>query len=157
MTSKPIWYSPGFSFACQRCGKCCGGQPGYVWATAEEVRRIADFLGRKDGWLGPEHVRREGFAYSITERTDGDCVFLHRDAEGKALCSIYPVRPNQCRTWPFWEDNLTDKRAWLWGTRRCSGVRCDKEEGVFYPVVQIQAQSAASSPSTPQDQWFGET
>ena len=38
-----------------------------------------------------------------------DCVFLKEDPErGRKTCSIYPVRPLQCRTWPFWPENLAE-------------------------------------------------
>ena len=27
-------------------------------------------------------------------------------------CTVYPVRPLQCRTWPFWPENLSSKQSW---------------------------------------------
>jgi Fe-S-cluster containining protein len=32
------------NFTCTQCGNCCSGEPGYVWVTKEEIRRIAEFL-----------------------------------------------------------------------------------------------------------------
>ena len=44
---------------------------------------------------------------------DHDCVFLDRtSADGKTGCSIYAERPAQCRTWPFWSENLTSRATW---------------------------------------------
>ncbi|MEO0812065.1 MAG: YkgJ family cysteine cluster protein, partial [Myxococcota bacterium] len=49
------------------------------------------------------------------EKTDGhihlkdpelDCGFL----EG-SRCSVYPARPTQCQTWPFWPENM-NPRSW---------------------------------------------
>ena len=37
-----------------------------------------------------------------------DCVFW----EGDAGCAIYPVRPTQCRTFPFWSEHLRSPEAW---------------------------------------------
>ncbi len=37
---------------------------------------------------------------SLAMRDNGDCVFWN---EG---CDIYSVRPRQCRTFPFWSENL---------------------------------------------------
>lgn len=64
-----------------------------------------------------------------------DCVFLRRDTQGKAMCSIYPVRPVQCRTWPFWPENLASRRAWDDAAEGCPGMRKD---GQFYPVEKIR-------------------
>jgi Fe-S-cluster containining protein len=39
---------------------------------------------------------------------------------------IYPVRPMQCRTWPFWDQNLKNGKAWKSASERCPGM-CDAE------------------------------
>lgn len=128
------WYREGLSFSCTQCGNCCSGEPGYVWATKEEVRRISEFLGRTDGWLDKKHLRRVGLRYSLTERPDGDCIFLKRE-NGKAMCSIYPVRPLQCRTWPFWNDLLASKSDWdEIASTKCPGMNT----GRAYTYVQIE-------------------
>lgn len=134
MASKEKWYREGLSFECTQCGNCCSGDPGYVWATKDEVRRISEFLGRTDGWLDKTHLRRVGLRYSLTERADGDCVFLKRE-NGKAMCSIYPVRPLQCRTWPFWNDLLASKQSWgEVASSKCPGMNT----GRAYNYVQIE-------------------
>ena len=51
-----------------------------------------------------------------------DCIFLRYDAEGSSLCTVYPVRPMQCRTWPFWPSNLRDIDSWSLAAVRCPGV-----------------------------------
>lgn len=122
---KDKWYAGGLAFECTQCGNCCSGPPGYVWVTKEEIERIAAHLGRKDGRLGKEHVRRVGLKYSLKERPDGDCVFLKRDGK-KTYCGIYEVRPLQCRTWPFWSINLKSKAAWNAATTTCPGMNRGK-------------------------------
>ncbi|MGD2110655.1 MAG: YkgJ family cysteine cluster protein [Phycisphaerae bacterium] len=130
---KPKWYQAGLSFECTQCGNCCSGAPGYVWATKEEIRRISEFLGRTDGWLDAEHLRRVGFRYSLTEKRNGDCIFLKREG-GKTMCSIYPVRPLQCRTWPFWNHNLRSPDAWNEAHTTCPGMN----RGEHHDLVQIE-------------------
>ena len=52
---------------------------------------------------------------------------------------IYPVRPTQCRTWPFWEDNLKSPQAWKNASERgrgCPGM-CDAE-APRYPLEHIE-------------------
>jgi len=134
MAEREKWYREGLSFSCTQCGNCCSGEPGYVWATKEEVRRISEFLGRTDGWLDKKHLRRVGLRYSLTERPDGDCVFLKRE-NGKAMCSIYPVRPLQCRTWPFWNNLLASRKGWdETAAEKCPGMN----QGRPYTFVQIE-------------------
>ncbi len=130
------WYREGLRFSCTQCGNCCSGDPGYVWASKEEIREIARFLGRTDGWLEPNHLRRVGLRYSLTEHANGDCVFLKRE-NGKAMCSIYPVRPLQCRTWPFWTENLKSQKEWnALAAEKCPGMN----KGPLVEFVQIEIQ-----------------
>ena len=128
------WYREGLKFTCTQCGNCCSGEPGYVWATREEIGKIAAFLGRTDGWLDPEHLRRVGLHYSLTEHPNGECIFLKRE-NGKSMCSIYPVRPLQCRTWPFWSENLKSEKTWnALAESKCPGMN----KGQSYDYVQIE-------------------
>ena len=119
--TEEAWYKNGLRFACTQCGNCCSGAAGYVWVTPEEIENIARFLGREDGTLGKEHLRGVGVKHSLTEKPGGDCIFLER-ANGKATCGIYPVRPGQCRTWPFWEENLVSPETWAAEARTCPGM-----------------------------------
>jgi len=132
--AKDKWYRAGLAFSCSECGSCCTGEPGYVWVTKEEIRRIADFLGREDGWLEKSHLRRVGFRYSLTEKKNGDCIFLEQE-NGRGGCRIYPVRPLQCRTWPFWPSNLRSADAWDEAVLKCPGINTGKH----YDFAQIEA------------------
>ena len=131
--AKEKWYSGGLRFECTQCGNCCSGDPGYVWATKKEISRISEFLGRDDGWLDRKHLRRVGFRYSLTEEPNGDCVFLERGG-GKTRCTIHPVRPLQCRTWPFWTRNLRSREAWDEVHGMCPGM----DQGKKHTFVQIE-------------------
>ncbi|MFQ6048454.1 MAG: YkgJ family cysteine cluster protein [Phycisphaerae bacterium] len=134
MPGKP-WYSDGLCFECAQCGLCCTGQ-GYVWVTPEEIRRIARFLGRGDGWLDKQHLRRVGLRYCLGERANQDCIFLARQSD-KAVCSIYPVRPKQCRTWPFWPINLKSPQNWQAAAQECRGLNRDRRYS-FDQIEQIR-------------------
>jgi Fe-S-cluster containining protein len=96
---------------------------------------------RAAAWLGKEYLRRVGRRYSLTEdKNSGDCCFL-RHREGKRVCGIYPVRPLQCRTWPFWERNLESPQAWAEAARECPGIN----RGSRYDFVQIEVRRTAGS------------
>ena len=38
-------------------------------------------------------------------------------------CTIYAVRPRQCRTWPFWASNVASPAAWERTKTECPGSR----------------------------------
>ena len=128
------WYAEGLKFTCTQCGNCCTGAPGYVWVKREEIKRIARFLGRDDDWLPKNMLRRFALRYSLTEKAHGDCIFLERTKDGRRTCSIYPVRPLQCRTWPFWSDNLRSPSAWADAGSNCPGMN----NGKHYNFVRIE-------------------
>ena len=68
-----------------------------------------------------------------------DCVFLRRDANGKSLCSIYQARPTQCRTWPFWPENLKSEKAWQRAAGNCEGMKQGlASRGQFFPIEKIR-------------------
>jgi hypothetical protein len=118
------WYASGLAFECQRCGRCCAGpEEGYVWVTEADVGAIAAHLGVNAQHVMDSYVRTVWGRYSLRERPGGrDCLFLIADGANGARCAIYPVRPVQCRTWPFWACNLSDPESWLQAALRCRGI-----------------------------------
>ena len=50
--------------------------------------------------------------------------------------SLYDARPMQCRTWPFWPENLTSRRVWEATKRRtpCPGMG----QGPVVPIERIR-------------------
>lgn len=110
------WYAEGLRFECTQCGNCCSGGPGAVWFTPEEAEAMASAVGVSLDLFIERYTRRLGGRRSLKELVrDGkhDCVFLDRDSRpGKAICQIYKARPKQCRTWPWWPENLESPEAW---------------------------------------------
>mgnify|MGYP005837434757 CR=1 FL=1 len=149
------WYAEGLNFACTQCGNCCGKQPGWVWVSAEEVRRISEHLGRTDGWLGRDALRREGFDYSLVEQANYDCVFLRREEGGRSWCSIHSHRPQQCRTWPFWSSNLSSPAAWQRASRGCPGIKLEPEPGAadHHSLVQLRFALGSRAPVCADEPW----
>jgi Fe-S-cluster containining protein len=111
------WYQDGLRFRCTRCGNCCTGEPGYVWVNDEELTAIAGHRGETVQQVTALYTRQAGTGRSLREKANGDCVFYDR-AQG---CTIYPVRPRQCRTWPFWESNVRTPEAWGRTCEICPG------------------------------------
>lgn len=85
-------------FHCHCCGACCRW-PGIVRVNAEDTQAIAEFLGLNEGdfidrytCLAPD---RKGLILSGGMKHP--CRFLTPDN----FCRINPVKPWQCRTFPF--------------------------------------------------------
>jgi Fe-S-cluster containining protein len=114
----PPWYEDGLRFRCTRCGNCCTGAPGFVWVNDNEEHSIAEFLKEDRDEFGKLFVRAIDRRRSLREKANGDCVFY----EAGTGCTIYPVRPRQCRTWPFWQSNLRSPATWAETCEACPGA-----------------------------------
>lgn len=62
-------------------------------------------------------------------KPNGDCIFWQ---DG---CTVYPARPRQCRTFPFWSENLESPEAWKELRTFCGGV----DEGRLYALSDIKS------------------
>ena len=133
--NKTLWYVSGLRFECQQCGRCCSGpSEGYIWVTSPEIKFIADFLKIKPEQLRQKYLKRIGLRMTIIEQPHTkDCIFL-REIDGQKGCMIYPVRPSQCRIWPFWPSNLTSPNTWNKAAQKCSGIN----HGRFYSFAKIE-------------------
>jgi len=123
------WYNDGLRFECTQCGHCCT-IPGYVWVDDSEVDAIAEFLELDRVDFLRRYVRRVDHRFSLTEKANDECVFWEKDG-----CSIYSARPTQCRTFPFWGENLRTRRAWEMATEHCPGAG----EGRLYSIGEMRA------------------
>jgi Fe-S-cluster containining protein len=130
------WYRDGLSFQCTRCGNCCTGAPGYVWVRADEVARLAQHLGMERQAFSRRYVRRVGNRYSLIEKPGGDCIFWSKEAG----CTVYEARPIQCRTWPFWPENVETKEDWERTREGCPGAG----RGQWFSLEEIEAAAARS-------------
>lgn len=127
------WYKEGLSFSCTGCGKCCTGSPGYVWVTIDEMEAISNFLKITLKEFTRKYVRKVGNRFSLIEsKKNFDCTFLK---EGK--CTVYEARPTQCRTFPFWPQNLSSEEAWENVAKECEGIH-EKAEKVAVEDIEKQ-------------------
>ncbi len=128
-TEPEPWYAGGLRFRCTQCGHCCTGAPGYVWVSDGEIAAIADHLDMPRAEMIALHTRIANGERSLREKANGDCDFYDKAAG----CTIYEVRPGQCRTWPFWESNLKSPKAWQHTCDICPG----SGQGDLIPVEEI--------------------
>ncbi len=123
------WYQEGLRFTCTQCGHCCTGQPGFVWVDESEIAAIAAYRGESLHETMDLHTRPIGLRRSLREKANLDCVFFDRQ-QG---CTIYPVRPRQCRTWPFWDSNVATPEVWQHTCAVCPGAG----QGELIPAEEI--------------------
>jgi Fe-S-cluster containining protein len=120
MNEEP-WYAEGLRFKCTECGQCCTGSPGYTWVTEEEITTIAQHMKLSVEEFSRKFVRLVGDRLALLENAiNYDCVFL-KDKK----CQIYSVRPKQCRTFPWWTQNLKSLKDWNEAARFCEGINPD--------------------------------
>ncbi len=99
----------GFNYAfspsaCDSCGgRCCTGESGNIFVTAEEITALSQLLKMDEALFRTTYLRKQGYKFSLQERIVGlsyDCIFFDREKGG---CGVYEARPMQCRTFPFWD------------------------------------------------------
>lgn len=134
------WYSKGLRFKCTECGKCCTGGPGYAWVNEEEIQAIADYFKLSVKEFSKRYLRFVKGRYALVEKRNYDCVFL-KDKK----CTIYPVRPTQCRTFPWWAQHLATPQDWEEAAEYCEGI---SEEAPLVPLEVIQSQLAIDRKDT---------
>ncbi len=117
--SEPF-YNKGLRFECTRCNACCRFEPGYVFLSEHDIERLMAATGLKREEFLARYCREvpsgDGLMISLKEKPNYDCIFWD---EG---CTVYPYRPLQCRSYPFWGPNLTSRLAWDSLKGHCPGV-----------------------------------
>jgi Fe-S-cluster containining protein len=135
-TDAPSWMlqdeNETLPFSCTGCGKCCQ-TVGSVFMSPTEYTEAADYLkisptafiqqyashtlpvseqaastetakvAAAEPWICLKDKQ------AVTEDAAPACIFLDRTTN---FCQIYPVRPVQCRTYPFWPTVTASVAAW---------------------------------------------
>lgn len=95
-----------------------------VYVSDEEIDNIAGLLNVERVLFLKEYLFSLKGEYYIKEDTQGACVFFRRDLPktGEGRCIIYPVRPSQCKSFPFWFQNLRSEAGWKIVSSACPGI-----------------------------------
>ena len=113
------WYAEGLRFQCARCGNCCTGAPGAVRVDKGEIEALASHLEMAQEEFRAVYTRRLPTGdVSLKERGNRDCIFFDRERG----CTVYPHRPRQCRTWPFWRAVVASPERWAEAATECHGM-----------------------------------
>jgi Fe-S-cluster containining protein len=116
LDQRSYFFDAGIRFTCRRCGACCTGAPGIVRVDEAEIAAIAAYLGQPISQVVGAYLTAWEGGYRVKEADDGRCLFFENG------CRLYPVRPTQCRTFPFWFANLRSEARWNVIQAKCPGI-----------------------------------
>lgn len=103
------WYRAGLRFECTGCSECCKSRGAYshVYASDREFAAMASSLDLPLAEFEAKFTKVDRDGRREMRFRQGACIFLAQDGK----CRVYQARPTQCRTFPFWRENL-EKSVW---------------------------------------------
>jgi Fe-S-cluster containining protein len=114
---------------------------GEVYLTEEDLVRIAGHLSTDPAEFEKKYVHRTARSLRLRKPSDRQCLF-HRDGK----CSIHPVKPVQCRVFPFWPEIIESAASWDETALRCPGMN----KGDFVEISAIRSVSEEMRRAYPQ-------
>tara|TARA_B110000116_G_C16611584_1_gene479664 strand:+ start:66 stop:515 length:450 start_codon:yes stop_codon:yes gene_type:complete len=120
------------NFKCQGSSNCCVSRNsyGYVYLDKNDTKKLSNYVKLSiKKFLKIYCDETDGFTHFKENNKNGKCQFL-----SKKKCTIYNARPTQCRTWPFWDENMNAK---TWNeeiSKFCPGIG----KGKIYSAKKIK-------------------
>ena len=115
-----INYKLGIKFECQGSSNCCVSRNsyGFVYLSNKDIKKLSIFtkLSIKD-FEKLYCEKTNGFIHLKEKNKNGNCLFLK-----EKKCTVYKARPTQCRTWPFWGENMNQKKWNQELSKFCPGI-----------------------------------
>lgn len=113
-----MWIPESIRFECQPdCSACCSLNDGKVYVSEKEAKAIADHLNLSERTFLDTYTSIHNEKYCLLDGPGDTCIFLNHPH-----CRIYEVRPGQCRTYPFWPENMKNKKRWKIVSDECPGI-----------------------------------
>jgi uncharacterized protein len=104
-------------FACQPgCTKCCNVR-GFVYITENDLQRMANYIGVTLKEFEKAYVIRFKHVLRLRKPKPSQCHFLTENG-----CSVHPVKPVQCRLYPFWPELVENRANWQAERAMCPGI-----------------------------------
>ena len=104
-----------------------------MFFTRDEATFLVTYLHGADAtpeaFIGELWVEDHSGAFVVAVEDGASCPFL-----SGGRCSVHPVRPEQCRTYPFWPETLASPGSWQVESRHCEGISAT---GELYDLTRI--------------------
>ncbi len=124
-----FYHTTPIRFKCTQCSQCCyGDKYAYVRANSQEIEEIVAYMNVDTKIFKRDYLIKlvdHGYGIRMKKsnlieviKAKGYCILLNK----KGKCSIYPVRPTQCRSYPFWPEILISEDKWNNEVTRCEGI-----------------------------------
>lgn len=123
------FYQNGLQFSCTGCGECCRLPGGRVELTLPEALSIAAYLNLSLYDFLEQYCITDHGNLKLKDDEKQHCIFLQEDQ-----CRVYGVRPLQCRSFPFWPENLKSRYRWNQLKSFCPGIN----EGENHSFEEIE-------------------
>ncbi len=133
----------GVRFQCVACGHCCSGESeGLVFIYKGEIQAICSYLKMSEAeFLRSycdivEAASKEGYVPTVVLKMNPmtqNCTFQQMNGS----CKIYPARPFQCKSFPFWALNVRNPATWEKVKETCRGFS-RKKEGHLFTLDEIR-------------------
>ena len=127
----------GIRFECQGSGNCCvsRGTYGFVYLSKKDIKKLSIYFKiTEQNFIKNYCQKTDGFIHlKELKKNNGNCIFLKDNK-----CTVYKSRPIQCRTWPFWPENMNTK---TWNNdiaKNCPGVGKGKVKTKKEILKQVQ-------------------
>ncbi|MBA4694906.1 MAG: YkgJ family cysteine cluster protein [Candidatus Poseidoniales archaeon] len=122
------WWMDGVPFQCQPdCGKCCDEPGGIVYLRPDDARIMASHhqMGVQE-WLDRDCRQTIDGRWILKSDPITDiCIYLDENKK----CTVYQARPAQCKSFPFWAENVRSERSWKRTVSECPGL--DSEDAII--------------------------
>jgi len=118
---KELFYADGLKFSCKRCSSCCRYDAGFVFLTEKDLNKLSSALKMDINRVISAYCRwvtdRNGDeVLSLREKSNKDCILWDSG------CTVYPARPLQCVTFPFWKSIVASEQCWEIAAETCPGM-----------------------------------
>jgi len=119
---------PSDLFQCEKCGDCCKGYGG-IFVTEKDIKTIAAYIKANPETFKEDYCQFSGKKPMLAQAENGYCIFWDK------VCTIHPVKPYMCRTWPFIRSVLIDINNWEIMGALCPGIRTDIPNDVVQEFI----------------------
>jgi uncharacterized protein len=98
------------------CTNCCR-VTGWVYVTEDDIRNAAAYVGMPRADFEAKYVVRSKYTTRWRKPKGEQCHFLKESG-----CAIHPVKPAQCRLFPFWPELVENRDNWNDAAQNCPGI-----------------------------------